>query len=143
MNGTAQNVIFIIRGLAIWAASFIALVVIFVPKAWLTMRPPKGKTFDLRSPTSPPTLRLNDAKTSAGAISSSENTTPSGQFTVQTMNTIQQKVVVRTKRGLMYGPWKEVYGVLLPNTKTLIFHSEVILVLLFYFVGDPFLMSSV
>ncbi|KAJ3177227.1 hypothetical protein HDU85_005938 [Gaertneriomyces sp. JEL0708] len=131
IGGTPPNIVFIVRGLAIWCSAFIALVIIFVPKAWLTLRASAVQAAKLRSPSIATSIRAADIlKPDAGARGmsssemSSEQSTLSGTFNVQTMNVVQQKVVVRVKRAFIYGAWAEYYAVLLPNTKTLIFHSE-------------------
>ncbi|KAJ3164238.1 hypothetical protein HDU88_005550 [Geranomyces variabilis] len=133
MSGTTPGLVFIVRAICIWGASFVVLAIIFAPKAWVTLRKApekeqfKGVSGSVTGGNSARPMKTSAAVTSQGGGGSKGQTTSgvrppeagSTQFTATPL--IHQRLMVRFKTMVMFGPWREMQVTCLPLIKTLVF----------------------
>ncbi|KAI8824548.1 7 transmembrane sweet-taste receptor of 3 GCPR-domain-containing protein [Fimicolochytrium jonesii] len=120
MPGTTPSLVFMVRAIAIWSASFVILTVTFAPKAWLILR--KGES-DLKPSNGlglkagiRATARVDDSRQSSITSQTVSNHAQEGLA-----NVVQHQMMARFKPKLMFGPWRDVHVICLPAHHTVIY----------------------
>ncbi|KAJ3180479.1 hypothetical protein HDU87_001988 [Geranomyces variabilis] len=132
MSGTTPGLVFLVRAICIWGASFFVLAIIFAPKAWVTLRKePERDQFiavsgSVTGASATAKLKSSSAVTSQGGGGKAQTTSgvrppEAGSSQFKTTPLIHQRLMVRFKSMLMFSPWREMHVTCLPLIKTLVF----------------------